>query len=301
MSALGHKRTCAMHQPRSALPTIADMCGALAMSSKRQKRTSAKRCEQKSSPAHPIGTKSLVADFLRDQQVHTKEYFVTELPPPPSWKSRAWRCLIALLLLALTAQAEADKSLDFAALETPNGANLAMWRELKSGIEEEQKIITKCRSDPATCPSSAALQFVALVNEGTRYEGRARIGHINRAANLSIRATKKYLEKWTPPLETLAKGIGDCKQYAVLKYVALNEAGYDVDRLRIIVVEGRMMRSSHAVVAVRSGEQWIVLDNHSYALVESSEFLRRYTSVALLPQLLRRKLRTAEDKARNPE
>jgi len=55
------------------------------------------------------------------------------------------------------------------------------------------------------------------------------------------------------------------------------------------------------VVAVRSGEQWIVLDNHSYALVESSEFLRRYTSVALLPQLLRRKLRTAEDKARNPE
>jgi len=62
-----------------------------------------------------------------------------------------------------------------------------------------------------------------------------------------------------------------------------------------------MMRSSHAVVAVRSGEQWIVLDNHSYALVESSEFLRRYTSVVLLPQLLRRKLRTAEDKTRNPE
>ena len=129
-----------------------------------------------------------------------------------------------------------------------------MWRELKSGIEEERKIITRCRSDPATCPSSAALRFLAIVNEGTRYEGRARIGHINRAANLSIRATKKYLEKWTTPLEALAKGIGDCKQYAVLKYVALNEAGYDVDRLRIIVVEDRKMRSSHAVVAVRSGD-----------------------------------------------
>ena len=221
---------------------------------------------------------------------------MTQLSSPPSWKSRAWRCLSALLLLALTAQTGADKSFDFAALETPNGANLAMWRELKSGIEEEQKIIMRCRSDPATCPS-AALRFLAIVNEGTRYDGRARIGHINRAANLSIRATKKYLEKWTPPLETLDKGIGDCKQYAVLKYVALNEAGYDVDRLRIIVVEDG--RSSHAVVAVRSGKQWIALDNRSNAMAGSSEFLRRYTSMTLLPQLLHRKLRTVEKKTRN--
>ena len=30
MSALGQKQTCAVHQPMSALPPIADMCGALA-------------------------------------------------------------------------------------------------------------------------------------------------------------------------------------------------------------------------------------------------------------------------------
>ncbi|HET8546236.1 MAG TPA: transglutaminase-like cysteine peptidase [Pseudolabrys sp.] len=220
----------------------------------------------------------------------------TKIPSPPPWKSRTWRCSIALLLLGLTAQAKADKSLDFAALEAPNGANSAMWKELKSAIEEEREVITRCRSDPVTCSPSAARRFVAIVDEGTGYEGRARIGHINRAANLAIRATRKYLEKWTSPLETLAKGVGDCKQYAVLKYVALNEAGYDVDRLRIVVVKDKMMRWSHAVVAVRSGEQWIVLDNRSYALVESSEFLKGYTPVAILPQLLQRESRTAEHK-----
>ena len=39
MSALGHKRTCALQKAMSALPPIADMCSAQAMSAKCQKRT----------------------------------------------------------------------------------------------------------------------------------------------------------------------------------------------------------------------------------------------------------------------
>jgi len=119
-----------------------------------------------------------------------------------------------------------------------------------------------------------------------QHEGKARIGHINRAANLAIRTTKKYVEQWTSPLQTLANGVGDCKQYAVLKYVALHEAGYRADRLRILVVEDKITREAHAVVAVSSDGQWMVLDNRTNVLIEGADFLKRYTRVAALPPLL---------------
>jgi len=194
--------------------------------------------------------------------------------------------LIAFLLLNLTAYANPDEVLDHVGFELPVGTNSAKWQALHSAIEDEQKIITACRSDLASCPSSAAHQFIAMVDEGMQHEGKARIGHINRAANLAIRATKKYVDQWTSPLQALANGVGDCKQYAVLKYVALNEAGYRADRLRILVVEDKTTRGSHAVVAVSSDGQWMVLDNRTNVLIEGADFLKRYTRVAVLPPLL---------------
>ena len=203
-----------------------------------------------------------------------------------SGKTRTWFCLIALLLSALAAHADFDETFDHAGFELPEGTNSGKWKALQSAIEEEQEVITACRSDLATCPSSAARQFIAMVDEGMQHEGKARIGHINRAANLAIRSTKKYVEQWTSPLQTLANGVGDCKQYAVLKYLALKEAGYRADRLRILVVDDKVTRSSHAVVAVSSHGQWMVLDNRTNVLIEGADFLKRYTRVAVLPPLL---------------
>ena len=214
------------------------------------------------------------------------------------WEQRIFRTLAAFLLLGLTAQTNLDEPFGLSTVTTSTVPLSTNWNDLQSQIDMEQAIVAQCRGEAKFCSSRAAARFVAILNQGEQHDGIARIGHINRAANLAIRATKKYFDKWTSPLETLARGVGDCKQYAVLKYVALNEAGYDADRLRIVIVEDKMQHLPHAVVAVRSGGQWIVLDNRSYALVESSEFLKRYTPVAVVPQLLQRELHKAEHKIR---
>jgi predicted transglutaminase-like cysteine proteinase len=216
----------------------------------------------------------------------TEEMVVTKMPSWSSWRARTWFCLIAFLLSSLTAYANPDEVLEYAGFKLPEGTDADKWKTLQSAIEEEHEVITACRSDLTTCPSAAARRFVAIVDEGMQHDGKARIGHINRAANLAIRATKKYVEQWTSPLQTLANGVGDCKQYAVLKYVALNEAGYRADRLRILVVEDKVTRWSHAVVAVSSHGQWMVLDNRSNVLIEGADFLKQYTRVAVLPPLL---------------
>ena len=56
--------------------------------------------------------------------------------------------------------------------------------------------------------------------------------------------------------------------------------------MRILVVEDKVTRESHAVVAVSSDGQWMVLDNRTNVLIEGADFLKRYTRVAALPPLL---------------
>ncbi len=45
---------------------------------------------------------------------------------------------------------------------------------------------------------------------------------------------------WATPLETLGKGMGDCEDYAIAKYVSLRYAGISDQKLRLIYVRARV-------------------------------------------------------------
>ena len=194
---------------------------------------------------------------------------------------RIARVAVASLLLGLTGQTDTAEPFGLATAAAPESALSQTWRRLESQIEAEQPIIAQCRADPQSCRSAPAAEFIAIVAEGAGYEGLARIGHINRAANLAIRAVRRgaapdaVRAQWTSPLATLAAGAGDCKQFAVLKYAALEDAGLAADDLRIVILQLRARPESHAVVAVREEGRWLILDNRSLALVESSALLRQ--------------------------
>jgi predicted transglutaminase-like cysteine proteinase len=65
--------------------------------------------------------------------------------------------------------------------------------------------------------------------------------------------------------------VGNCTAYAIAKYAALRDAGIAADELRLIIVRIKSLRRTHMVVTVRNFGRWIILDNRSMALVESSE------------------------------
>jgi predicted transglutaminase-like cysteine proteinase len=140
-------------------------------------------------------------------------------------------------------------------------------------MQAEGFVIARCRALPDACTSVTALRFIAIVEEGRTHEGLARIGRINRAVNLAIRAVSTVSgakpTKWTSPLETLAASVGDCKQYAVLKYAALRDLGFAPDDLRLIILTIRSQRRSHAVVAARHAGRWHILDNNTLQLIDS--------------------------------
>ncbi len=83
--------------------------------------------------------------------------------------------------------------------------------------------------------------FPTIVDTARVHEGRARIGHINRAVNLAIRPISDLrrfgvADEWAPPLGTLQAGAGDCEDYAILKLQALREAGFAAADLKLVIV-----------------------------------------------------------------
>lgn len=199
---------------------------------------------------------------------------------------------LGLLLIGSAAQAATDEPFGLSTVAAHEGPLTATWRKLQMEIQADERIVVQCRAEPQSCTSPAALRFIAIVNEGDRYEGLVKIGRINRAVNLAIGAANAAAiqSTWSSPLQTLATGSGDCKQYAVLKYAALINAGFAADDLRLVIVRIKQPQNpgakpaDHALVAVHNDADWIVLDNRSLAMIESRQVLDRYVPLFALDQ-----------------
>ena len=147
----------------------------------------------------------------------------------------------------------------------------AKWADLQSRIQSEQETLAACRAGATNCPA-AARRFLQIVELGRQRKGRARLAEINRAVNFSIRPVSDWAQYgvadfWSAPLVTLGAGAGDCEDYAVLKYVALREAGIAPDDLRLLSLYYPRRRTNHVVVAVHLGEEWLILDNLTLIMI----------------------------------
>jgi predicted transglutaminase-like cysteine proteinase len=151
----------------------------------------------------------------------------------------------------------------------------AKWAALASHLRSDEATLAMCRSNDSECPA-AARGFLQIIEQGRKRQGRARIGEINRAVNLSIRPMADWMQHgiddvWSAPLATFASGAGDCEDYAIAKYVALREAGTVADDLRLVIVRDVRRNADHAVAAVRFEGEWLILDNRHLALVNAAE------------------------------
>jgi len=188
--------------------------------------------------------------------------------------------LIGLLCPAAQAAGQPDPLADATARRAA-----AKWRDVLARIDSEAETLAACRASLDAC-SPAARRLLQLVELGRQRAGRARLGEINRAVNLSIKATSDWSQYgvddfWSAPLATIEKGAGDCEDYAILKYLALREAGVSPDDLRLLIVSYPRRRTIHAVLAVHLDEEWLLLDNLTMVMVNSLEATQYRPLIAL--------------------
>jgi predicted transglutaminase-like cysteine proteinase len=157
-----------------------------------------------------------------------------------------------------------------------SGGLLDKWTSVQRRLDDEMVQLALCEGDRDGCVSPAAQKFLDIVDAARSREGRARLGEINRAINLAIRpisdlAQHGQIDVWMSPLATLARGGGDCEDYAIAKFVALRRAGLAPDDLRIVVLRDTIHGEDHAVAAVRLDGRWLTLDNRRMAMVEDAD------------------------------
>ncbi|MBR0691972.1 transglutaminase-like cysteine peptidase [Bradyrhizobium lablabi] len=150
------------------------------------------------------------------------------------------------------------------------------WLGVLRRLDDELVQLAICEGDREGCVSPEALRFLAIVDHARARDGRARLGEINRAINLAIRpasdlALHGQIDVWTSPLATLARGAGDCEDYAIAKFVALHQAGVAAEDLRIVVMHDQLSGADHAVAAARLDGHWLLLDNRRMAMVQDSD------------------------------
>lgn len=186
--------------------------------------------------------------------------------------------IFALLLAAgMSAASDTDEPFGLPTIEAAPQQLNAAWHQITDKLRAEKDVVGRCRAAPSSCRSPAAERLNAIIREGDSGDELARIGRINRAVNLAIKPARAGAgpTEWTSPLETLSAGTGDCKQYAVVKYAALLEAGFAADRVRLVIVRIRSSTpppsapADHAVIAVRVQSRWLVLDNRSLTVSDS--------------------------------
>jgi predicted transglutaminase-like cysteine proteinase len=159
------------------------------------------------------------------------------------------------------------------AIRLSAGGLAEKWSGLARKLEDDMVQLALCDGDRERCASPAALQFLAIVDGARTREGRARFGEINRAVNLSIKATSDLVQHgqadvWSSPLATFASGAGDCEDYAIAKFAALRMAGISSEDLMIVVLRDLIHDEDHAAVLARLDGHWLMLDNRRMAMIE---------------------------------
>ncbi|MFD2181531.1 transglutaminase-like cysteine peptidase [Rhodoplanes azumiensis] len=160
----------------------------------------------------------------------------------------------------------ADQPFGRAVERAPEGRLWSKWRDILVAMATETSRVEGCRARASACDDAAALDFVALVDTARGLDGRDRLATVNRAVNDAIRFVTDLdqhgvQDRWSAPLVTLANRQGDCEDFAILKYAVLRSAGLPETDLRVVVVHDRWIGDVHAVLSVREGDRWHVLDN----------------------------------------
>jgi predicted transglutaminase-like cysteine proteinase len=171
---------------------------------------------------------------------------------------------------------------------TPIGNLTQKWLPVERAIHDELEVVAACSAAMDKCSSDAALKFRNIMDEASRYEGRARLAYINRTVNLAVKYTTDTRvhgipDDWATPFDTLESGKGDCEDYAITKFALLRAMNWPAKDLRIVLVYFSRKQEYHAVEATRLEHDWLILDN-ALAGISPDTKLQRYQPLFVIDQ-----------------
>lgn len=124
-----------------------------------------------------------------------------------------------------------------------------------------------CSKPRLRCHLAEWQQFLGTIKGQS---ARQQLAAVNAFAN-----EKKYIldidiygvpDYWAIPREFLYND-GDCEDFAILKYMSLRQLGFSVDMMRVVVLQDTNLRTAHAVLALYTDNDILILDNQAQQIV----------------------------------
>jgi predicted transglutaminase-like cysteine proteinase len=185
--------------------------------------------------------------------------------------------------VALVGGAEASgPRLLFGALEARSD-NIALFPKW-TGMLARHAAERPAMLSPCPAGSREVCQFgdwTKFLEDARRLDRRRQLDAVNHHMN-----RKRYVidptnygvpDYWATPVQFLHLN-GDCEDYAIAKYLALRELGYDDEELRVVVLDDLNLGVAHAVLAVYSDDDVLILDNQIDTVV-SANVIRHYRPI----------------------
>ena len=123
----------------------------------------------------------------------------------------------------------------------------------------------------ASPASRRAIKSVAIARGAGDFEKIARVNSWVNATVRYVDDSKLYrrADYWASAAETLRRRAGDCEDYAIAKMHLLAAAGITRDNMKLVVARDLVRNADHAVLIVKSGDAWLVLDNNTDKLTDA--------------------------------
>ena len=162
------------------------------------------------------------------------------------------------------------------------GGVLQQWRDVlnrqRSDELNEERCLLKADQTSRDCQLIEWKEFLFTLKGKTALEQIKAVNlYANQKAYKLDRGNYGANDYWATPREFLNKG-GDCEDYAITKLLSLRQLGFSVDSMRMVVLIDTNLRIPHAVLAVYTGNDIMVLDNQVQEVV-SHQKLSNYVPI----------------------
>lgn len=111
--------------------------------------------------------------------------------------------------------------------------------------------------------------FHQLRANGGNAVSRSQLDRVNRWVNSRADFVNDGGDRWAGAAELLARGAGDCEDFALAKLQLLRQLGFPAEDLYLVVVRDLVRRADHAVLVARLGDEMLMLDNNSDVIVDA--------------------------------
>jgi predicted transglutaminase-like cysteine proteinase len=161
-------------------------------------------------------------------------------------------------------------------------SNLDLFPQWLSVLERHEKKLLSGLHCPAEIKSECQINdWLSFLKSIKHLPDLEKIHKVNEYANSRAYVLDKdnynIDDYWATPNEFLQRN-GDCEDYAIIKMLSLKQLGFDVNKMRVVVVQDTNLRIPHAVMSIDRDDEILILDNQIKEVI-SDKYIYHYVPV----------------------